>query len=248
MNVVAYFGLSHGAGSDNSNASGSGDSYNYSFSASAKSSSSANGDLYFKIKKGFSGSIPATQHIFFIKTNNGSTNSITTNSILNILNNYHQFGSRTGPGGSTGGSTVGDSVITLTSKYQKWPTIRMVSENVVLIGGSQSRSNGKSQSASASLNGSSNANSQSISYDVNVSTNSVTVPEALHENITISKQSVGTLGGINVPYSVNPSELDATIPSVFPTGSYLISSDVSLYKFGYSKVSAITADITSGYV
>ena len=133
-------------------------------------------------------------------------------------------------------------------KYQKWPNIRMVSENVVLIGGSQSRSNGQSQSASASLNGRSNANSQSISYDVNVSTNSVTVPEALHKSITISKQSVGTLGGINVPYSVNPPVLSATTPSEFPTGHYLISSDVSLYKFGYSKVSAITANITSEYI
>ena len=250
LEVIAYFGLSHGAGSDNSSAAGSGDSYNYSFSASAKSSSSANGDLYFKIKKGFSGSIPATQHIFFIKTSNGESNAITTNRILDILNNFDQFGSRTPPMQTYefGNNRTQEFAINAVNKYQKWPNIRMVSENVVLIGGSQSRSNGQSQSASASLNGRSNANSQSISYDVNVSTNSVTVPEALHKSITISKQSVGTLGGINVPYSVNPPVLSATTPSQFPTGHYLISSDVSLYKFGYSKVSVITANITSDYV
>jgi hypothetical protein len=140
------------------------------------------------------------------------------------------------------------NLINIVNKYKSWPNIKMISENVVLIGGSISKSDGKSQSASMSLNGSSNANSISTSYDVNVSANSVVVPETLHGPITISKQSIGSLGGITVPYSVNPSVLSATTPSSFPTGDYLISANVSLYKYGYAKVSAITAEVTSAYV
>lgn len=252
LDVVAYFGLSNGKGVDSSNAAGAGNSYNYSYSSSARSSSSVSGDLYFKVEKGFSGSIPATEHIFFIKTNSGGANSITNNNILTILNNYDQFQSRNAPSQVFNPTTYNFSQPpTLTifqNKYQMYPTIKMISENVVLIGGSVSKSIGKSESASQSLNGSSNANSQNTSYDVNVNVNSVTVPETLHKEIKIKIEPIGKLGDIEVPYSVNPDTLKATNPSRFPVGNYLISSNISLYKFGYCKVSAITAEITSSQV
>ena len=247
--VTAYFGLSHGKGSDTSDASGAGDSYNYSMTSSARSSSSVSGDLYFKVEKGFSGNAPAIEHIFFIKTSSGTANSITNNSILQILNNFDQFSSRSIPSASTTSKPddppTGTNIL---SKYSNWPSIKMVSENVVLIGGSKSESKGISESASQSLNGSATANANNTSFDVNVSANSVVVPETLHGPITITKHPIGSLGDIDVPYSVNPPTLEATVPDAFPTGHYLMSSAVSIYKFGFCKVSAITVEIKQEHV
>jgi hypothetical protein len=46
---------------------------------------------------------------------------------------------------------------------------------------------------------------------------------------------------------VNPDKLTATSPSSFPTGRFIVSSDVSLYRYGLAKVTAVVVDVT-GYV
>ena len=132
--------------------------------------------------------------------------------------------------------------------YQNWPIIRSISENIVLIGGSKSNSGAGGKSESVSKNGSSVSTNNSFSSDVNTSVNSITLPNALYDELTINIVPIGTLGSIPVPYSVNPSVLSATNPKQFPTGNYLITSEIQPYKFGYSKITAITVEITTSHV
>jgi hypothetical protein len=47
--------------------------------------------------------------------------------------------------------------------------------------------------------------------------------------------------------SINPPQLSATSPPSFPTGKFIVSSDVSLYRYGLAKVTAVVVDVT-GYV
>lgn len=236
--VTAYFGLSGGSGIDSSSAAGAGISYNYSVSGSSKSSSSARGDIYFKIKKGFSGSIASKEHNFFLKTINLSSGfagatTTTQESILNKIN-------------KNSNSAVGSST---SIKYTTWPVIRTVTENIIVIGGSKSKSKGTGSSASMSLNGSSTATNDTTSFDVDVAVNSITLPEALHDQITIGKIPIGSMEPSTlVTYDVQPSTIDATSFKEFPIGNYLISSSVELYKFGYSRVKAITVEITKDYI
>jgi len=234
--VVAYFGLSGGSGTDNSSASGAGTSYNYSVSGSSKSSSSAKGDIHFNIKKGFSGSIASKEHNFFLKTidlSSGSKGITTQKSILNKLNENSNL-------------AVGSST---SIQYTTWPVIRSVTENIIIIGGSKSKSMGSGSSASMSLNGSSTATNDTTSFDVDVSVNSITLPEALHDEIIIAKVAIGSMDPSTlITYDVKPSSIDATSFKKFPIGNYLISSSVELYKFGYSRVKAITVEITEDYI
>lgn len=221
MSATAIFGLSNGQGSGSGSGSGSGDSYSWNYNASKTSSGSASGDLSFMIRKGFSGFIPSKEHTFFLKINNDGT---LNGSILTSLN-------------AISGNT-----------YLNWPIIRKFTQNIVLIGGSTNQTTNTSGSASVSLNGSSNASSNNESYSVNVSANSVSIPDTLHGPITINKQTIGNLSGITVTYDVFPSSIPATSPASFPTGEYLLSSDISLYKYGFVKVVATTVNITSQYV
>jgi hypothetical protein len=234
--VTAYFGLSGGSGTDQSNAAGAGTSYNYSISGSSKSSSSARGDIYFKIKKGFTGSIKCKEHNFFLKTidlSTGTTGITTQESVLNKINKNQKL--------SVGSST--------SIQYENWPIIRTVTENIIVIAGSKSKSIGSGESASMSLNGSSTAVNDTTSFDVDVSVNSITLPEALHDQIIIEKVPIGSMDpSTSVTYDVQPPLIEATSFKSFPVGNYLISSSIELYKFGYSKIKGITIEITQDYI
>jgi hypothetical protein len=246
--VTCYLANSYGAGTDFNITQGANTgSYNISNSGSSKSSWSIGGDIYFDIENGFDGDVEGFQHIFFIKIEDGQIPS--SSSVLNILNNFAQFGSRNviiRPSGQ------GDSAVELTSTYQNWPYIKTRTENIVLITGGRSLSKSKSQSQSAGINGFASSEGEGKSFDVNVNANSILVPQTIHPAITIRVSEVNSVSDskeVGKPTtSVNPRTLAATTPAIFPTGQFLMSADVELYKWGFVKVTAITAAITTSQV
>jgi hypothetical protein len=246
--VVCYLANSYGEGTDFDIAQGvNTGSYNMSNSGSSKSSWSIGGDIYFEIENGFDGDVEGYKHVFFMQMQNGRIAS--SDSIISILNNFAQFGNRNSSGSSgSAGSGSGSVVTNLQATYRKWPYIKTKTENIVLITGGKSLSNSKSQSQTAGINGSASSIGEGKSYDVNVNASSILVPQTIHPAIPISVIEVNSATdskGIGKPtVSVSPDNLVATDPANFPIGEFLMSADIELYKWGFVKVTAITAKIT----
>jgi len=230
LDITAYFGLDNGLGEGSSEGSGAGDSYNYSVSGSKTSSSSATGDIYFKIKKGYDGPINGYKVELFEKY------PLDRNSIIKKIKNLYET------------QISGSPLNNIFKDLQPYPNIKRVTENLVIIGGSKSKSISTSESASVSLNGSSNALSDNTSYNVSVSANSVLIPETLHGQIEVTTKTIGSLGQINLTYAVSPPALQATEPPEFPPGLYLMSVDTAPYRFGFHKYTCIIADIRNNYL
>jgi hypothetical protein len=242
--VTCYLANSYGAGTDFNISQGANTgSYNMSNSGSSKSSWSIGGDIYFEIENGFDGDVPGFKHIFFIQMENGRVSS---DSIIDILNYFAQFGSRKVPEIPPPGR------ISYSETYQKWPYIRTKTENIVLITGGRSLSDSKSLSQSVGINGFASSTGEGKSFDVNVSANSILVPQTIHPAIGINvveiNNVVDTKGITRPTTSVSPATLSPTNPSIFPTGQFLMSADVELYKWGFVKVTAITATITTSEI
>jgi len=245
LEIKSYFGSSFSEAEDYDFGAGAfTGSYERNQSGSTKSSASMSGEVYFRIQKGFSGSIPGYKHIFFLEI--PSDGRIAGQSIINKLNELEQFGTSgpTIPGG-------GEGVITLDPKYKPWPYIKSISENILLISGGKSETINKSLSESVSINGASRSEGAGKSLDVNVSVNSITVPQTLHGVLqTGPPQIIGQVSSkqeLQVDYSVQPEQLSATDPERFPAGNYLYDSNVEIYKWGFVKVTAITVEITDEY-
>jgi hypothetical protein len=242
--VTCYLANSYGAGTDFTITQGANTgSYNMSNSGSSKSSWSIGGDIYFDIENGFDGEVDGFTHIFFIKLEKGRVAS--SDSIISILNNFAQFGNRDIPNKSGGGTSATE----LKKTYIDLPYIKTRTENIVLITGGKSLSNSSSISQSVGINGVASSNGGGKSFDVNVNANSILVPQTIHSAISINVTEVNSASdskGIGRPTtSVNPATLAATTPSVFPTGQFLMSANIELYKWGFVKVTAITATITT---
>lgn len=218
LDVVAYFGLDNGQGNSEGEGSGAGESYSYEFTKSKTTSSSATGDIYFKIEKGYDGVVPGTKFIFFTRSQSLNISALTT-----LLSEKLGF------------------------LVEEYPNIKMISENLVIIGGSKSKTTRESESSSVSINGSSDSSSSEESYNVGVSANSVVVPETLHGEIQIDIETIGSLGELDIEYKVFPPTLQETNPVKFPQGRYLISSNFENYRFGWFKVTCIIADIQEKY-
>ncbi len=227
LDITAYFGLDNGNGEGSSEGSGAGDSFNYSVSGSNTSSSSATGDIYFKIKKGYEGPANGYKIEFFEKS------PMSRPQIINTIKSLY--------------ATEWGNGISNIQDLKPYPNIKRITENLVIIGGSKSKSISTSESASVSLNGSSNALSDNTSYNVSVSANSVLIPETLHGQIEVTTKTIGSLGQINVTYAVSPPALQATEPPEFPAGIYLMSVDTAPYRFGFNKYTCIIADIRNTY-
>ena len=225
--VKAWFGLDNGKGEGSSEGSGAGDSYNYSVTGSNTSSASATGDVNYQIKKGYQGPVPGNKVTFF------STGNLSREQIISLIINR---------------ATTHGLPFAKLSTLREYPNIIKVTQNVLVINGSKSKSESKSESASVSLNGSSNALSENTSFNVAVSANSIVLPEALHGRIQIGKQTIGSLGGIDVRYDVIPDHLRPTIPEKFPDGLFLMSVNTTPYRFGFFKYTCILADIEDKYV
>jgi hypothetical protein len=224
LNVIAYTSSDYGQGGSGSQArSVGGDSYSYSIDGGYKSSAAVNADIYFKLENGFSGYLNGEKHIFFMPIDrNGKVNK----TILSELNDRN-------PG----------------KNYKDWPVIRRTTENIIVFTGSKSRSDSGGESVSVSPNGFSNASSGSFSYDVNRSVSSITLPDALHDDISIQMIDIGPQlpTELDVKAEILPSQLTSTNPPRFPVGNYLMSSSMELYKWGLVKITAETVDITEEY-
>lgn len=251
VDVIAYWGSSYGEGQNREAEIGaSTGSYSSSASSSSRSSASVNGDIYFKIEQGFRGTVPGFQHIFFIDILDNEEESI-----LEILNNFGEYKQRKPPL-PTGN---GESVIKIDKKYKNWPFIQSRTENIVVISGGKSKTDNQSISESVSINGFSSGGGGGSSFDVDVNARSVNIPQTLHKEITIKNVITGQIAPSNLgpTYGVRPEILEATkvkingvdtLAEVFPTGEYLYSSNIELYKWGFAKVTAITVKITRDQV
>jgi hypothetical protein len=238
--VIAYYGRSYGKGGSTGTDQGTGTgSYNLSLNTNTKSSESINGDIYFEVEAGFNGAADAFTHIFFLNITEGRINA---SSILNTLNNFAQFGQATPP------TPPNEGVVVITATYKKWPYLKTKTENIVLISGSKSKTESKSESESVNINGISRSISEGNSFDVDVNVNSINIPTTLHPAITITEQFIGSAGELNPTYGVRPQTISATSPPSFPTGNYLYSANVELYKYGFVKVTATTVEIGSDKV
>ena len=225
LGVTAYIAndYSKGQNKTESNQVG-GDAYGYTTGGGYRSAGSVSADLYFRLENGFSGYINGAQHIFFMPIDeNGKVNK----TILSELNDRD-------PG----------------KNYQNWPNIKRITENVVVFTGGKSKTTSISKSEDVNINGFANSERTDESYDIDTNVNTVTLPDALHENIQIAYEVVGPAipRDLQITGGVYPSLLQATNPPSFPIGNYLISSSMDLYKWGVVKVVATTVNITSEYV
>ncbi len=240
LDIIVYWGRSYANGGDYDFGAGvfTG-SYNRNQSGSSKSSYSMNGDVYFNIQKGFNGTIPGYEHIFFIEI--GKDGLVSQGDVIARLNFLE--------------SSKGSNIV-----YKNWPYLQLRSENLVLISGGISLTRSRSLSESASINGFSQSTGKGQSFDVNVNANSVNIPESLHGRVTIKNEFIGSEppgGTLDVTYGVNPSQLSPTEAKLggvlievaqFPTGNYLLNSNIELYKWGFVKVTAKTVTISSDYI
>jgi hypothetical protein len=223
IDVIVYWSKDAGksTGTD-TNPDVSGSSYSYSESYSRRSTANVTGDIYFKIEKGFSGSIPATQHTFFMEIDSdGKVNE----DILSTINGR------------------------INKNIKKWPNIKRVTENLVIVSGSKSKTEAWTKGETVSINGFSKVDRRDDSFDVDRNANTVNVPDAIHPTIAISEVEEGDFQGVDsIPvYEVYPKTLAATPITEFPDGEYLVSGRMELYKWGLVRVTAITVNITSEY-
>jgi len=254
LDVTVYWGSSYGAGQQASFDTGaSTGSYSLSQSGSSKWSASINGDIYFNVQQGFQGALPGYQHIFFMKI--GADGRVEQDEVLNILNNFENFGQQTIPPNPPSGP---DSITKIQKTYQRWPYIQARTENLVVISGGKSETTNASLSESVSINGFGSGSGSGTSFDVDVNARSVNIPQTLHGPITISEEIFGTIAPQNLgpTYGVRPETLETTQAVVngslqnaerFPSGNYLYSSNVELYKWGFVKVTAITVEVPFNY-
>jgi len=254
LGVTVYWGSSVGEGQNaDIDFGASAGSYSLSQSSSSKSSASINGDIYFNVQQGFQGSLPGYQHIFFMKI--GTDGRVDQDEVLNILNNFEQFGQQTIPPNPPSGP---DSITEIQKKYQRWPYIQARSENLVVISGGKSETKNISESKSVSINGLGGGSGSGTSFDVDVNARSVNIPQTLHGPITISEEIFGSTApsSLGPTYGVRPQTLSTTQAVVngtlqaaprFPAGNYLYSSNVELYKWGFVKVTAITVEVPFNY-
>jgi len=88
------------------------------------------------------------------------------------------------------------------------------------------------------------------SYDVGRGTKTLTIPPMLHDEIEITTTEIGDpFDTVSPTYGISPSTLPATVPAIFPTGTFLFGDpEVSPYRAGMMMVRAITVTITEDHV
>lgn len=179
------------------------------------------GDLLVEIEQGYNGPVPATIHLFYLEASAANTNAIKT---------------------KTGASI--------------WPAVKPRSHTIVMRGlrftrsiGEERTSDGTNTLVASSANGSN-------SVDISVTQ----IPPTIHGAISITESydEIGqaySASGTNssAPFELSgsglttPDSLPATNITVFPSGKYILTSNVSPYLYGLVRVTAVVVD-TTGYV
>jgi hypothetical protein len=210
-------------------------------SANADSSCSIKPELVIDIERPWGADISATAHYFFLKSSSGGINE---GQILSRL------------------------------KAKRWPVFKPVSHTIILTGGSanvQAKVNWNANSSYSTSNETKSATQGAgTSYSLGSSLNAVTIPPTIHGGISISgaetrKKTVtatalsSTGPTVNFPSitvtdtashelkgDVNPKNLPATTPDKIPTsGQYIVKSEVTPYKWGWFRCSAVVVDASN---
>jgi len=186
-----------------------------------------NSDLLYDIEDGYRGPANAEKYLFFLPKESSSLDDI-----LEKLNGA-----------------------------ELWPIIRPKSHRII------SSFTSETQTISCTISLPNNL-SQSSSRNRTPQTRIFPIPPTLHGSISIQSITTGTnsatrsfaiqspnrglitVGPITVTVNAQESAgtLPATSPPSFPVGRYLYSLDVSPYRFGLVRVTAIVVDITSSMV
>jgi hypothetical protein len=231
IDVTAYIARDYSEGknvSDSNNVGG--DSYGYTSGGGYKSSGAISADIYFKIEKGFDGYIDGLEVTFFdLPYKLDPFNTILSRNV-NVLN------------------ALREKLPNL--DIELWPTLKKVTQNILVFTGGKSKTTSFSNSEDVSINGFANSQRQDDSYDIDTNVNTVNVPDALYDSITIKEEKFGPSipSDLEITGGVYPKTLPATNPAKFPVGNYLIRSDASIYRFGLVKITAAIAKITEDYV
>lgn len=247
LDVIAYTARDYSEGknvSDSNNVGG--DSYGYTSGGGFRSAGSISSDIYFKIEKGFDGYIDGLEVTLFAE------------SLKFIPVPGVQFDSKTGKQINIPPITKSVNARVLAElqgrlpneNIQLWPALKKISQNILVFTGGKSRTESSTTSEDVSINGFANSQRDDKSYDIDTNVNSVIVPDALYDTITIKEEKFGPIipDDLQITGGVFPKTLQATNPPKFPVGNYLIRSDVSIYRFGLVKITAVIARVTEDFV
>ena len=249
LDVIAYTARDYSEGKNvtNSNNVG-GDSYGYTSGGGFRSAGSISSDIYFKIEKGFDGYIDGIEVTLFVESS--KIVSIAGNQVIDN-NNGEISGSVPTTTKSVNANVLAELQKRLPNENIKlWPTLKKISQNILVFTGGKSKTTSSSNSEDVSINGFANSQRDDESYDIDTNVNSVIVPDALYDAITIKEEKFGPLipEDLQITGGVYPKTLPATNPPKFPVGNYLIRSDASIYKFGLVKITAVIARVTEDFV
>ena len=196
----------------------SGDTYSYSQS----SKSSISGDVIFEIESGFSGNVPVTRCVFFLKKTESSAASVLSRVRLERGNDAINF----------------------------WPNVRPASHTIVLFG--QESFSEKSESVSYNSAATSRSNSSSISSSKTTIPPTIHGRINIYGDNNfdgvISASERGVQGTNFLKITVAPKFLPATEYAQFPTGDFIYQINASPYKFSYVRVDALVVNIGTNYV
>lgn len=206
-----------------------------SYTVRVESESAVSGELLLEIEQGFSGSAPAEIHVFFVAAESGQN-------IPELIR------SRTGA--------------------TPWPIIILRNRNVILHGQVLKKEFTRSVSpGSGSVGTSTDVKPITSVYTIPPVINT-RIPisieyrqlQAIHDPLdAYLDKLIGQLSSFpgaadlisilsdlpDLDGKVDPPTIDATEAQIFPSGRYIYSSDVTLYKYGLVKVTAVVVN-TSG--
>jgi hypothetical protein len=200
-------------------------------SASAHCSAQVDGDITWELEHGFRGMIMGEARLFFLKIANATP----------------------------------EAILAKVGATSYWPVFRERTMTLILTG--------QSRAARIAYGYSSGSVSNSHDRDGGVRVKQIVIPRSLHKNIPITTPFIDGLasstalvttslvGTPDVLYTalnetitvtphgeVSPDHIKATAPTSFPTGTYIFKLDVSLFKWGFVQVQALTVQITSEHV
>jgi hypothetical protein len=250
IDVIAYTARDYSEGKNVSNSNNvGGDSYGYSTGGGYKSSGSISADIYFKIEKGFEGYIDGMEVTIFVESS--KIVSVAGNQVINNATGEIISGNIPPSTKSVNANVLAELQRRLPNeKIKLWPTLKKISQNILVFTGGKSKTRSFSKSEDVSINGFANSEREDDSYDIDTNVNSVIVPDALYEEITIKEEIFGPLipADLQITGGVYPKKLPPTNPAKFPIGNYIIKADASIYKFGLVKITATIAKVTEDFV
>lgn len=223
-------------------------SFGNNYSKKLGSSAGVTGDLVLEIEQGYQGAVPAEIHIFFVDS--ASISSITSKVgaqlwpaikpkshtvVISGASVAKQFSESSSDQGGSQDTTATASPVTTVVNIP--PTIHgniLIGEEYVDLEAPRS---GLDEYFDTWL-----AHVQEV-LDKAVSTGLIPEDSLYREQL---QQEINFQSDLEaLKGSVNPSTLNSTTPASFPTGKFIVSSDVSLYRYGLAKVTAVVVDVTN---